>query len=584
MAAAGNFEVARLLQELADLLKLEEGSPQSFRVRAYERAVGAVRDLASSVAEMGIAELEAVDGIGKSTARKIRECVATGSIRRLEELRQKYPAELVELTHIPGLGPKTVLSLRDRLGVGSVAELREAIATEQVRTLPGMGAASEEKLGRAIERLGLHGKDRRTPIIRALPVALDLVEMLGALPQVRHIAYCGSLRRFRETIGDVDILAAANDAAPVMEAFVGRSSVREVLGRGETKTSVLTDGGLQVDLRVVAPSEFGAALVYFTGSKEHNIELRQRAIERGMLLNEYSLSDAESGEVVASRTEKAVYRALGLRYIVPELREGLGEVAAAAQKRAPLPNLTVADVRGDLHVHSTWSGDGRSSLEDIIAAAAGRELEYLAITEHAEDLAINGLSREEVRREAHALERLRAEHPQMAILHGSELNIGLDGGLDYDPDFLLSFEWCVASVHSHFDLTSTEQTARLVRAMESPAVNAIGHLTGRRIGKRPGIEIDVDAILEAAADTGTALEINSHLDRLDAPAEILRRARETPGVRFVISTDSHHTSELDNVRWGVSLARRGWVDKRRIINTWNRERFLAWVRAKRERQ
>jgi DNA polymerase (family 10) len=580
--AAGNFEAARLLQELADLVKLEEGSPQSFRVRAYERAVVAVRDLVGPVADMTAEELEAVDGIGKSTARKIREYVATGSMARLEALREKYPPELVELTRIPGLGPKTVLLLRDRLGVGSVDELREAIANEQVRTLPGMGATSEEKIARAIERLGLHGKDRRTPIIKAMPVALDLVETLGELPQVKRIAYCGSLRRFRDTIGDVDILVASNDAGAVMDAFVGRSSVREVLGRGETKSAVLTTGGLQVDLRVVAPSQFGAALMYFTGSKEHNIELRQRAIDRGLLLNEYGLSDAESGAVVASRTEKAVYKALGLRFIPPEQREGIGEVAEAAAPRPSLSNVSVADVRGDLHVHSTWSGDGRSSLESMIAAASQRGLDYVAMTEHGEDLAINGLSRDEVRREAAALDRLREAHPGLTILHGAELNIASDGGLDYDPDFLGRFDWCVASVHSHFDLTAQQQTERVVAAMQSPAVNAIGHLTGRRIGKRPGIDLDVDTVLEAAAATGTAIEINSHLDRLDAPAEILRRGLDITGLRFVISTDSHHTSELANVEWGVSLARRGRVDRRRIVNTWDREKFSSWAAAKRE--
>ena len=578
--AAGNIEAARLLVELAELMKLDEGSSQSFRVRAYERAVGAVRELPAAVADMTRAELEAVDGIGKSTARQIREYVETGTMSRLEDLRQKYPPDLVELTRIPGLGPKSVILLRDRLGVGSVDDLRAALAAEQLRELPGMGRVTEEKIATAIERLGLHGKDRRTPIIRALPVALHLVEKLGEHPSVRRVEYCGSLRRFRETIGDVDILVASNDPVPVMDAFVSEPSVREVLGRGETKSSVLTDTGLQVDLRVVRPSEFGAALVYFTGSKDHNIELRQRALERGWVLNEYSLSDAESGDVVASRTEKAVYRALDLALVPPEMREGLGEVAAAATGDLPR-RVGVDDLRGDLHVHSDWSGDGRSSLPDMIGAAARRGLEYAAITEHAEDLAINGLSREQVRAEAEVLEELRGEHPQLTILHGAELNIDAEGGLDYDMEFLLGFDWCVASVHSDFDLPQADQTGRLLRVMEHPAVNAIGHLTGRRIGKRPGIEIDVDAVLEAAAATGTAIEINCHLDRLDAPAEVLRRSRSFPDVRFVVSTDAHHTSELANVRWGVRQARRGAVDKARVANTWPRDRFLAWAATKR---
>lgn len=577
---AGNSEVARLLRELADLSKLDDGAAQSFRVRAYEKAVDAVLNLPGPVADMTAAELQTVAGIGKSTAGKIREYVDTGSMARLEALREQYPRELVELTRIPGLGPKTVLLLRDVLAVNSVEELRVAIDAERVRELPGMGKLREEKIAAAIQRLGLHGKDKRTPIIQALPMAVHLVETLGALREVRHIEYCGSLRRFRETIGDIDILVAASDPAPVMDAFVDQASVREVLGRGDTKSSVLTDAGLQVDLRVVTPSQYGAALLYFTGSKEHNIALRQRAINRGLLLNEYALSDAESGAVVASRTEKAVYEALDLRYIVPEMREGTGEIAAAEEGNLPRP-VDAGDIRGDLHVHSTWSGDGRSSLEDMIAAVAARGLEYVAITEHGEDLAINGLSRAKVAAEAFALENLRLQYPELTILHGSELNIGRDGELDYDDEYLLGFDWCVASVHSHFDLAMADQTARLVRVMENPAVNVIGHLIGRRIGKRPGIEIDVDVVLEAAAVTGTAIEINSHLDRLDAPPEILRRARDFPDVRFVISTDSHHTSELGNVEWGVRLARRGWVDRRRIANTWNRARFLKWARAKR---
>jgi DNA polymerase (family 10) len=576
--SSGNTEIARLLRELAELTKLDDGSAQSFRVRAYEKAVDAVRSLGRPVAEMSAAELQGADGIGKSTASKIREYVETGSISRLEALREEYPPALVELTRIPGLGPKTVLLLRERLGVESVDDLREALAAEQVRELPGLGAQRELKIAEAVERLGLHGKDRRTPIIDALPLALHLVELLAGVEGVRHVDYAGSLRRFRETIGDIDILVAARDSAPVMDAFVGQSSVTDVMGRGETKSSVLTDRGLQVDLRVVAPSEYGAALMYFTGSKDHNIALRQRAIERGWLLNEYALSDQESGAIVASRTEKSIYEALELRFIEPEMREGAGEIEASESRTLPR-TVSASDIRGDLHVHSTWSGDGRSPLEDMVAAVAARGLEYIAVTEHGEDLAINGLSRDQVAAEAEIIEGLRERYPGLTILRGSELNIGPDGGVDYDAEFLEGFDWCVASVHSHFDLSMGEQTARVVAAMENPAVSAIGHLTGRRIGKRPGIDLDVDAVLAASAATGTAIEINSHLDRLDAPAEILRRAFDHPDVRFVISTDSHHTSELSNVEWGVRLARRGWIDRRRVVNTWPIDRFLSWVAA-----
>ncbi|MGD2051642.1 MAG: DNA polymerase/3'-5' exonuclease PolX [Acidimicrobiia bacterium] len=571
-----NREVARVLGELAALLVLDEQSRQAFRVRAYEKAQQAVAGLDRDVASMSDGELLAVDGLGKGTVARIREYLDTGSIARLDELRLAYPPSVVELTRIPGLGPKSVHLLRERLGVESVADLEQAIAANALRDLPGMGARSEGKIAGAVARLGLHGKDRRTPIAEALPIARELVAALREVPAVRHVTYCGSLRRFRETIGDVDIVVASTRPGAVMDAFVALPQVQQVLVHGDTKTSILTAGGIQVDLRVVAPSQLGAALVYFTGSKEHNIELRQRAIDRGLLLNEYALSDGD--RVVGSRTEKAVYRGLGLPFIAPELREGHGEVAAAAE--GSLPRLvTEDDIRGDLHVHSTWSGDGRSALEDMVAAAAGRGLAYVAITEHGEDLTINGLSREEVGRERRIIEELRGAYPGLHILHGAELNIGPDGSLDYDTDFLLGLDWGVASVHSHFDLPQARQTERVLAAMAHPAVNVIGHLTGRRIGHRPGIDLDPAAVFAAAADTGTALEINCHLDRLDIPADLLRQAAAVDGVRFLIDTDAHHTSELANVTWGVAVARRGWVDKATIANTWPADRFLAWARS-----
>jgi DNA polymerase (family 10) len=576
----GNGDIALQLAELATLMKLEDGSAQSFRVRAYEKAVDGLRAMTSPAADSSAAQLQEIEGVGKSTALMIREYVDAGHIERLDALRKKYPPALVELTRVPGLGPKTVLLVRDELGVESVEQLREALDAQQLRTLAGMGARSEEKIARAVERLGLGKGERRTPIIEALPIARQLIATLGGLPQVRHIDYCGSLRRFADAIGDIDILVASNDPALVMETFVGLPMVADVLGHGETKSAVVTIGGMQVDLRVVKPAQYGAALLYFTGSKAHNIELRQRALAAGWTLNEYELSDSETGDVVASRTEQAIYRALGLAYVAPEMREGLGEVTAAADGK--LPRLVdVDDLRGDLHVHSTWSGDGRSSLEAMIATAAGRGLEYIAITEHAEDLAINGLSRAEVLEERAVLEDLRPGYPNLTILHGAELNIGADGTLDYDQDFLAGFDFCVASVHSHFDLPVADQTERLVRAISNPAVNVIGHLTGRQIGRRPGIELDIEPVLDALAGSGTGLEINSHLDRLDASADVLRRGRAYPDLSYVISTDAHHVTELDNSRWGVHESHRGWVDKRRVANTWPRKRFLGWVAAKR---
>jgi DNA polymerase (family X) len=336
---------------------------------------------------------------------------------------------------------------------------------------------------------------------------------------------------------------------------------------------VITRDGLQVDLRVVPPASFGAALVYFTGSKEHNVAIRERAVRRGLTLNEYGLTEVEGGSLLASATEEEVYTALGLAWIPPGMREHVGEIEAAEERTLPI-FATVEDLRGDLHVHTDLSGDGHQSLEDVVAAARSRDYSYLALTDHAENLRVNGVSREEMLAQREALASLDAGG--LTLLHGAELNIAPDGSLDYDRDFLLGYDFCVASVHSHFDLPKSEQTARVVRAMEHPAVSAIGHLQGRRIGKRPGIELDIEEVLRAAERTGTAIEINSHLDRLDAPAEVLRAAREHDVV-FTVSSDAHRLHEFDNVRHGVRLAERGWVAAERIVNTWPSERFLAWV-------
>ncbi|NOX22074.1 MAG: DNA polymerase/3'-5' exonuclease PolX [Actinobacteria bacterium] len=571
-----NAEAARLLQELANLTKLVEGSPQSFKVRAYEKAAGVIRDLPSPIEDMSIADMQKLDGIGKATASKLREWIDTGSIEKLDVLRREFPAAFVELTKIPGLGPKTVVMLRDVLGVNTVDDLRDALDEQALRGLPGMGEKTETKIRKGIDRLGLHGKDRRTPIAVAMELAVEFVTGLRQLPQVDRAMYCGSLRRFSDTVGDVDITAVSQHPDAVMDAFVNFPAVRSVIARGTTKSSVLTAGDLQVDLRVVPEDSWGAAILYFTGSKAHNIELRQRAIDRGWTLNEYSLADVDSGAVIASRTEEEIYRALDMVLVPPEMREGVGEVAAAAADALPDP-LVVADIRGDLHVHSTWSGDGRSSLQDMLDAAHGRGLSYVAMTEHAEDLAINGLSRQRVLEMASVLEELRPKYPAMTVLQGAELNIGRDGSVDYDADFLTVFDWCVASVHSHFDLSVSEQTERIIGALHNPAVHAIGHLTGRKIGTRPGISLDFDAVLDAAAETGTALEINSHLQRLDVPADWLRRARDRTDVLWVISTDAHEVSEFDNITWGAAQARRGWVPKAQVVNTWPAEEFLSWI-------
>ena len=572
-----NARILGMLAELARLTSLDEGSPQSFKVRAYENAIHGIEGYPGNVASLDDKELVAIKGVGASIATRIREYIDSGTVVKLDELRTKYPAPLVELLKIPGLGPKTLKTLRAELNIQNLDDLKSAIEREALRDLPGLGKTTEEKIAKSIERLGLHGKDRRTPIADALPMAEGLAAELEAMPGVAAVSWCGSLRRFAETIGDIDLVVSAAAAGGVMKAVVDHPMAKEVVGSGATKTSVLTHDGMQVDVRVVTADQYGAALVYFTGSKSHNVALRQRAIDRGWLLNEYGLFDGEN--LIASATEESVYQALDLPFIPPPLRENSGEIEAAANGR--LPDLVTLDhIRGDLHFHSDRSGDGRSTLEEMVAAAAARGYEYLAITEHGEDLAINGSTREEMRAHQRRIERVQEAHPAMRLLYGCELNIGADGSLDYDRDFRLGYDWCVASVHSHFDLSADQQTQRLLKAFADPAVNAIGHLTGRYIGRRPGIEINLDSVLEGLSISGVALEVNGALDRLDASADVIRRA-VAAGVKLVISTDSHHTSDLKRMAYGVSHAQRGWAAVADVVNSMPQRDFIDFVGSRR---
>ena len=569
-----NASVIAALRQLIAYTQLEDGQSQSFRTRAYEKAVDAIAATHSDVADMSLVELNQIDGIGDSTARKIAEFAANGTIGKVERLKTRYPPTMLDLMKIPGLGPKTVLLLQERLDVTDVSGLENALEKQLVRTLPGLGARSEDKIARSIELLGIHSSETRTPIHDAMDIANRVMAELAASVDIARIEYAGSLRRLSETIGDIDILVAADEPSRVMATFMELPGVTAVLGSGGTKGSIVVDDRIQVDLRVVPEESFGAALMYFTGSKSHNIELRQRSLERGTTLNEYSLSSVSSGETIAAGTESEIYSALSLQWITPEVREGAGEIAAADAGTLPRP-IRMEDIRGDLHVHTDRSGDGRSSLIDMLDAATDRGLEYVAITDHAEDLTMNGLSRVDMLEQHSEIQEQRALRPGMCILHGVELNIGADGSVDYDPDFLELFDIGVASVHSHFDLEPVAQTARLIATMENPAVTIIGHPTGRRIGRRPGIRFDLDAVLEASAATGTVLEINSNLHRLDLQANFLRRAVEVPGVRFAISTDSHHTSGFGNLRWGVSQARKGWVTVSSVLNSLPKGEFLT---------
>jgi DNA polymerase (family 10) len=520
-----------------------------------------------------VKELLQISGIGKSTAEKIRELLETGRVTRVEALREKHPASVRALLNIPGLGPKAVGRLRKELGVQSLDDLRRALDEHRLRELKGFGPKSEDKLRQSLERLQQQGQLTRTPIAIALPHAQRILGHLREVPGVTGALYAGSLRRFSETIGDIDLIVTAANAEPVMQALVDFHLVERVIGRGENKTSVVTRRGMQVDLRVVGEHQLGAALLYFTGSKGHNIKLRQRALARGYTLNEYALSELEGGKIIASVTEAEIYAALGLPFIPPVLREDTGEIEAAEGGQLPRP---MPQVIGDFHVHTTVSGDGRSPLADMIAGAKARGYRVLAITDHAEGT-LSGVAREALLEQRSAIRAAQAElGDSLRLLHGVELNIGPQGELDYDLEFRQAFDFCLASVHSHYDLNKEQQTRRIVAAMQDPSVRMIGHLSARMIGHRPGIDLDLDIVLAAAEHTGTALEVNGALPRLDLSVDALRRAGKSRA-SLVLTSDAHHTSELDRMHTAVLNAERAWIDPEQVVNTWPAERLLEWV-------
>ena len=558
-----NEEVAALLREYAELTQITGGDV--FRARNYEKAARSVRGWGDDISRLDVKALRAIPGVGTSIAAKIIEYRDTGSFRALDELRAKIPPGVLELTRVPGLGPKRALQLNRDLGVQSVDDLAAAIKAGRLDGLAGFGARSEERIAAGIE-VYRQGRER-VMLDVALRTATEMVDALTPLSQ--RCAYAGSLRRWRETIGDIDILAAADDSAPLMAAF---SAGHDVVASGPAKTTVRTASGLTADLRVVPLDAWGAALQYFTGSAAHNVAVRQIAIKQKLKLSEYGLFDAETNRLIVSRTEEEVYERLGLAWIPPAMREDRGEIEAAAQGRIP-PLVRVNDLRGDLHTHTDLT-DGVASLETMVAAAQRRGYEYYAVTDHAPDLIMQRMTDEKMLAQR---ERVRAMDPDLVLLHGTELNIGPDGSVDWDADFLAGFDICVASVHSHFEQSRAEMTRRFVVACENPHVNIIGHPTTRRIGKRPPVEMDFGELFRACARTGTALEINASPQRLDLPSDHIRAARDA-GVTFAIDSDAHSVSDLGNMPYGTGTAQRGWLTPDDVINTWPLDRLRAFLR------
>ena len=558
-----NEEIAALLHEYAELTQITGGDV--FRARNYEKAARSVRGWADDISQLDVKELRAIPGVGASIAATSAEYRQTGSIGALEELRAKIPPGVLELTRVPGLGPKRALQLNRDLGVQSVDDLAAAIKAGRLDGLAGFGARSEERIAAGIE-VYRQGRERVLLDV-ALRTATGMAAALTPISQ--RCAYAGSLRRWRETIGDIDILAAAADSAPLMAAF---AAGHDVVASGPAKTTVRTASGLTADLRVVPLDAWGAALQYFTGSAAHNVAVRQIAIKQKLKLSEYGLFEAETDKLIVSRTEEEVYERLGLAWIPPAMREDRGEIEAAAQGRIPRL-VRDNDLRGDLHTHTDLT-DGVASLEAMADAARRRGYAYYAVTDHAPDLIMQRMTDEKMLAQR---ERVRAMDAGLELLHGTELNIGPDGSVDWGADFLAGFDICVASVHSHFDQSRAEMTRRFVAACENPHVNVIGHPTTRRIGKRPPVEVDFGELFRACARTGTALEINASPQRLDLPSDHIRAARDA-GVRFAIDSDAHSVSDLGNMPYGTGTAQRGWLTPDDVINTWPLDRLRAFLR------
>jgi DNA polymerase (family 10) len=569
--ARSNDAVEAMLLEFADLLSIVSGD--AFKPRAYEKAARSVGGYHAELADLDEKGILAIPNVGKSIADKIVEFLRSGTVPDLEELRSKIPAGVREMTALPGFGPKKAMQVYQELGIDNVEDLVAAAQDGALKELKGFSKKTEDNILAGVRRVQESGG--RVQVNVALELAELLLERLSAIPSVRRVAYAGSLRRMRETIGDVDLLVASEDPVPIMDAFTGYGVVDRVIAKGEAKSSVLTRAGLQVDLRVVPLEAWGAAMIYFTGSKAHNIRIREMAVRQGLKLNEYGLYEAKTGALIGAETEEEVYERLGLPWIPPTMREDRGEIEAALEGTLPAV-IELKDLRGDLHTHTNLT-DGVSPLERMLEAAASHRYAYYAVTDHAPDLAMQRMTDEKMLTQREQLRALQERYPKMALLHGTELNIGPEGDVDWGPEFLSGFDVTVASVHSHFTQPREEMTRRVVRAIENPYVNVIGHLTGRKIGARPPIDLDLDEVFRAAARTGTALEINAYPDRLDMRDEHVLWARRH-GVKFAIDSDSHAVPHLDLLPYGVATAQRGWATKDDVINAWPLTKLRRFLR------
>jgi DNA polymerase (family 10) len=572
-----NAEIAAALEELGVLYELD--GAVKYRVLAYGNAAAAIRESPVSVAELAAAgRATELPGVGKTLAEKIDALLATGEIPATAKLKAKFPPTLIEVTRVPGLGAKTARLLYDELGIASMEELKAAAEAEQIREVKGLGPKAEENVLAALERLGEPGEGPgRLLLSKVRPIAEELAAALREHPAANRVEVAGSARRWAETCKDIDIIATAEEPAALSEHLAAHPLIAAAGTPGPNGVRAQTHNGVSVDLRIVAPAAFGNLLQHFTGSKAHNVQLREEAVARGLSVSEHGITETESGVVDLCESEAGVYERLGYAYIEPELREGRGELKAAREGKLP-DLISLADIKGDLHSHTTLS-DGRNTLEEMAAAGRERGYAYMAITDHSASHGFGDhVTPERLWQRIEEIKAWNVGKRGFRLLAGSEVNIGLDGSLDYPDDLVEALDWVVASVHTSFSISAEEMTARVIAAIENPQVNCIGHLTGRLIGRREPYGIDVEAVAAAAARTGTMIEINANPNRRDLSDRHARLAVDV-GVKILVNTDAHGVDTLGNMAYGVATARRAWLTKADVANTrgWREFKRLARI-------
>ncbi len=569
-----NEAIADMFDTIADVLELQGDIP--YRIRAYRNAARTIRDLPQPVEEIAQeGKLEELPGIGKDLAAKIVEYLTTGRMAKYDEVVSQVPPGLVELLHIPGLGPKRVRLLYERLGISDLEALRRALDTGAIETLPGMGKKTVENIRRGL--MLYQASMERMPLGRALPIAEEIARQIDVLPGTARVVIAGSARRMKETVGDIDILTIAENGRATIDAFVHFPQVREILAAGDTKGSVVLNNGLQVDLRVVPPESYGAALHYFTGSKAHNIKIRTLAREQGLKVNEYGVFRGE--ERVAGEEEEDIFRVLGMPWIPPEMREDRGEIEAALAGQLPTL-VTLEDIRGDLQMHSKWS-DGANTIRELALAARALGYEYIAVTDHSPRVRVaGGMSVEEVWKRQKEIEAVNQEFDDIRVLAGAEVDIHPDGTLDYPDEVLAALDIVLVSIHSGFKMSKEEMTERLLRAIENPYVHILAHPTGRLIGQRESYPVDLETVLKRCAELGVAVEINGYYLRLDLN-DVNAHLAKSLGCTISLGTDAHQADHLSMMRYAVGVARRAWLEPADVLNTKPLPELLAWLRRRR---